>query len=75
VIGAVYGAVAKLATGVPILSLRMLVAIVFAAMALQVEWTAGMYVAAVLQSLVIVWALSFVLMERRMHTGMFKSGD
>ena len=75
VIGAVYGAVGKFATGVPILSLRMLVAIVFTAMALQVEWTAGMYVAAVLQSLVIVWALSFVLMERRMHTGMFKSGD
>jgi hypothetical protein len=73
-IGAVYGAVAKCATGVPILSLRMLVAIVFAAMALQVEWTAGMYVAALLQSLVVVWALSFVLMERRMHTGMFKTG-
>jgi hypothetical protein len=72
VTGAVYGAVAKFATGVPILSLRMLVAIVFAAMALQVEWTAGMYVTALYQSLAVVLALSFVLMERRMHTGMFK---
>jgi hypothetical protein len=72
VIGALYGAVAKFATGVPILSLRMLVAIVFAAMALQVEWTAGIYVTALFQSLVVVGALSFVLMERRMHTGMFK---
>jgi hypothetical protein len=72
VIGALYGAVGKFATGVPILSLRMLIAIVFAAMALQVEWTAGMYVTALFQSLVVVCGLSFVLMERRMHTGMFK---
>jgi hypothetical protein len=70
--GAVYGAVAKYATGVPILSLRMLIAIVFAAMALQVEWTAGVYVSALFQSLVVIWAMSFVLMERRVHTGMFK---
>jgi hypothetical protein len=72
VIGALYGAVAKFATGVPILSLRMLIAIVFSALALQVEWTAGVYVTALFQSLVVVCALSFVLMERRMHTGMFK---
>lgn len=72
VTGGIYGAVAKYATGVPILSLRMLVAIVFAAMALQVEWTAGVYISALFQSLVVIWALSFVLMERRMHTGMFK---
>jgi hypothetical protein len=50
----------------------MLVAIVFAAMALQAEWTSGMLVTALFQSLVVVWALSFVLMERRLHTGMFK---
>jgi hypothetical protein len=73
-IGGLYGAVAKFASGVPILSLRMLIAIVFAAMALQVEWTAGVYVTAVFQSLVVVCALSLVLMERRMHTGMFKQG-
>ena len=72
VIGIVYGAVGKFASGVPILSLRMLVAIVFAAMALQAEWTSGMLVTALFQSLVVVWALSFVLMERRLHTGMFK---
>jgi hypothetical protein len=72
IIGAVYGAVGRFAAGVPILSLRMLIAIVFAAMALQVEWTAGVYVTALFQSLVVVCALSFVLMERRTHTGMFK---
>jgi hypothetical protein len=72
VIGGLNGAVGKFASGVPILSLRMLIAIVFAAMALQVEWTAGVYVTAVFQSLVIVFALSTVLMDRRMHTGMFK---
>ena len=72
VMGVIYGAVGRFAAGVPILSLRMLVAIVFAAMALQAEWTAGMYVTALLQSLAVVWVLSFFLMERRMHTGMFK---
>ena len=72
VIGGLNGAVAKFASGVPILSLRMLIAIVFAAMALQVEWTAGVYVTALFQSLVVFFALCTVLMERRMHTGMFK---
>jgi hypothetical protein len=65
VVGALNGAVAKAATGVPILSLRMLVAIVFTALALQVEWTAGVYVSALFQSLVIIWGTSFVLMQRR----------
>jgi hypothetical protein len=57
--------VAKAAAGVPILSLRMLMAIVFTALALQVEWTAGVYVSALFQATVIIWATSFVLMQRR----------
>jgi hypothetical protein len=65
VIGMVDGAVAKAAAGVPILSLRMLMAIVFTALALQVEWTAGVYVSALFQATVIIWATSFVLMQRR----------
>ena len=65
VVGVVNGAVAKAAAGVPIVSLRMLVAIVFTAMALQVEWTAGVYVSALFQSLVIICAASFVLMRPR----------
>jgi len=65
VAGVLNGAVAKAASGVPILSLRMLVAIVFTALALQVEWTAGVYVSALFQSMVIIWATSFVLMQRR----------
>jgi hypothetical protein len=65
VVGVVNGAVAKAAAGVPIVSLRMLVAIVFTAMALQVEWTAGVYVSALFQALVIICAASFVLMRPR----------
>jgi hypothetical protein len=64
-IGSLNGAVAKAAAGVPIVSLRMLVAIVFMAMGLQVEWTAGVYVSAVFQALVIICAASFVLMRPR----------
>ena len=64
-VGVVNGAVAKAAAGVPVVSLRMLVAIVFTAMALQVEWTAGVYVSALFQALVIIGAASFVLMQRR----------
>jgi hypothetical protein len=67
-VGVVNGAVAKAAAGVPVVSLRMLVAIVFTAMALQVEWTAGVYVSALFQALVIIGAASFVLMRRRRLT-------
>jgi hypothetical protein len=66
VIGSLYGAISKLATGVPILSLRMAIAVIFAALALQVESTAGFYVSSLFQSIVVVWAMSFVLMERRL---------
>ena len=65
VVGIVNGAVAKAAAGLPIVSLRMLVAIVFTAMALQVEWTAGVYVSAIFQALIIICAASFVLMQPR----------
>ena len=62
-IGFLYGGVAKKTLGVPILSLRMMIAIVFAALALQVEWTAGPYVASLFQSLVVVCGMGFVLMQ------------
>jgi hypothetical protein len=65
VVGVLYGWVAKWSSDVPILSLRMLIAIVFTAMALQVEWTAGVYVSALFQSLVIVCALGLVLMPKQ----------
>ena len=65
VVGMVNGAVAKAAAGVPIVSLRMLVAIVFTALALQVEWTAGVYASALFQALVIICAAGFVLMRPR----------
>jgi hypothetical protein len=62
-IGFLYGGVAKKALGAPILSLRMMIAIVFAALALQVEWTAGPYTTALFQSLVVVCGMGFVLMQ------------
>ena len=63
--GVLNGAIAKAAAGVPVVSLRMLVAIVFTAMALQVEWTAGVYVGAVFQALIVIATASFLLMQRR----------
>ena len=68
-IGATHGGIQKWASGAPMLSLRNLVAVVFAALALQVEWTAAVYVSALFQSLVVVWAMSFVLMEHRLPSG------
>lgn len=68
-IGALYGGIAKMASGVPILSLRTVIAIVFTALALQVDWTAAVYVSALFQSLIVVCAMSFVLMERRLPRG------
>jgi len=65
VIAFVDGAVAKAATHVPILSLRMLVAIVFMGLALQVEWTASAYVSALVQSMAIICAGGYFFMPHR----------
>jgi hypothetical protein len=62
-IGFLYGGVAKKTLGVPILSLRMMIAIVFTALALQVEWTAGPYITTLFQSLIVVCGMGFVLMQ------------
>lgn len=65
-IGIAYGWVTRIALGMPVLSLRTLIAITFAAFAAQTEFTAGVYVSALFQSLVSLFAMSFVFMERRM---------
>ena len=64
-IGGLYGGIAKMASGVPILSLRMVIAIVFLAVALQLDAPAGVYLTALFQAVLVVWAMSFIVMERR----------
>ncbi len=65
VLGALYGWVTRFAVGMPVLSLRTLVAITFLAFAAQTEFTAGVYVSALFQSLVVLFAMSFLLMSDR----------
>jgi hypothetical protein len=43
----------------------MLIAIVFCAFAVQTEFSAGVYVSALFQSLAVITALAFVVMEPR----------
>jgi hypothetical protein len=64
-IGAAYGWVTRFALGMPVLSLPTLVAITFVAFAAQTEFTAGVYVSALFQSLVSLFGLSIVFMERQ----------
>lgn len=64
-LGALYGWVTKLAIDMPILSLKTLVAITFLAFAAQTEFTAGVYVSALFQSLVSLFGTSFLLMSER----------
>jgi hypothetical protein len=63
-LGAAYGAVAKMAVGAPLLSLRTLVAIVFTAVAVQSDATLAVYISSLFQSLVVVLAMSLLMMER-----------
>lgn len=64
-LGAMYGWVTRITAGAPVLALRSLVAMTFAALAVQAEFTAGVYVSALFQSLVAVLATGFFLMERQ----------
>ena len=62
--GGVYGWVTRMTADAGLLSLRMLVAITFMAFAIQTEFTAGVYVSALFQSLVALFALSIFFMRR-----------
>jgi hypothetical protein len=68
ILGALYGWVTRMAVGMPVLSLPTLVAITFMAFAAQTEFTAGVYVSALFQSLVSLLAMSFVFMDRQFLT-------
>lgn len=62
--GGVYGWVTRVTADAGLLSLRMLVAITFMAFAIQTEFTAGVYVSALFQSLVALFAVSVFFMRR-----------
>jgi hypothetical protein len=64
-LGGIYGRVTRMTAGAPVLALRSLVAMTFAAIAVQAEFTAGVYVSALFQSLVSILAASFFLMDRQ----------
>jgi hypothetical protein len=64
VTGTMFGWVSRVTADTPVLSLRMLVAITFMAFAVQTEYSAGVYVSALFQSLVSLFALSFLFMDR-----------
>ena len=65
VMGAFYGFVSRLGINAPILSLQSLVAVLLMTYAIQSEWTAGVYVAALGQHGVIIAAIAIFLMKKR----------
>jgi len=64
-LGGMYGWVTRKTADASVLALRSLVAMTFAALAVQAEFTAGVYVSALFQSLISVWAASVFLMDRQ----------
>ncbi len=68
-LGAFYGAVARWARGMPILSLRALFAMLVASYCFQAEYTSTFYAAALFQSTVVLLLLAAVFMRpRRINT-------
>lgn len=65
VIGSFYGFVGRLSINAPILSLQSLIAVLLTTYAIQTEWTAGVYVAALTQHSIVVGALAIFLMKER----------
>lgn len=63
ILGFIYGKVTRWSINAPILSVQSLVAIIFMTFALQNEWTAGVYVAALFQSLVLIYGITIFLMK------------
>ncbi|MEO0838494.1 MAG: hypothetical protein AAFV71_29315 [Cyanobacteria bacterium J06633_8] len=63
VLGILYGLVTRWSINTPILSARSLLAVVFMTFALQTEWTAGVYVAAVAQSSIMLGGIVVFFMN------------
>lgn len=65
ILGSAYGFVGRLSINAPILSLQSLIAVFLMTYAIQSEWTAGVYVAALSQHAVVLTAMAIFLMKKR----------
>lgn len=65
IFGWAYGKVGQWTINAPILSAQSLYSILFVTFALQTEWTAGVYVAALFQSSVVVGVIVFCFMRKQ----------
>ncbi|MGC1309748.1 MAG: hypothetical protein WA885_21195 [Phormidesmis sp.] len=65
VLGSLYGFVSRLSINAPILSLQSLIAVFLMTYAIQSEWTASVYVAALSQHAVVLMAIAVFLMKKR----------
>ncbi len=63
VLGTAYGKVTRWSINAPILSVQSLFAVLFLAYAFQTEWSAGVYVAALAQSSVVIGGIVVFLMQ------------
>ena len=63
--GSFYGLVGQLSINAPILSLQSLAAVFLMTYAIQSEWTAGVYVAAMSQHTMVLSAIAIFLMKKR----------
>jgi hypothetical protein len=63
VLGALYGQVARWSMYTPVLSFRFLVAVVLMGFAFQTEFSAGVYVAALYQSIILLAIIAFLFMK------------
>ncbi|MEM7554064.1 MAG: O-antigen polysaccharide polymerase Wzy [Cyanobacteria bacterium P01_A01_bin.84] len=61
--GFVYGKVTRWSINAPILSVQSLIAVIFMTFAFQSEWSAGVYVTALFQSIFVICAIALVLMK------------
>lgn len=69
IIGALYGWVTRFSAPGTLLSLRVLTAILVMSYAFQTEFSAGVYISALFQSIAALVALSFVIMRREWIPG------
>lgn len=65
VLGSLYGKVSSWSMNYPTLSLRSLVALLFLAFSMQAEFTSGVLVAALFQSLIVLGGVSFIFMKNQ----------
>ncbi|MBD2345487.1 O-antigen polysaccharide polymerase Wzy [Anabaena subtropica] len=65
VLGAIYGKVSRWSINAPILSVQSLFAVIMMSFAFQSEFSAGVYVAALYQSSIILVGIAFFLMKKQ----------